>query len=536
MGMGTNGAGGGPPKGSAWDSPHAETVVTGDPALAPYAPTSIGKDPAAFPSPSDPLKDGDTRERTKLVLRQIPVIDSFDEWTIGQIRSALRDHKTGRFDQSAMLWDEILGDDRVQATLGSRTSGLFGQPTRFKAANKSDAAKECLAAWKLAWPKLATSAAMVQMHETGIGMGFAPAQLLWDTSGPIWNPRLEPWHAKFSYWNWALNRFMAISQDGVIPITPGDAKWVLHAPWGAGPNARPWIRGGVRSTAEPWRFRHWAIRDLARTSEVEGMAIRKAKVPASADQVARDAFAAQLANLGQETTIMVQTGADGMGQDFDLELLEAQSSSWETMIALRDHCDMAIVLALLFQNLTTEVTGGSFAATRAHMDIRSSGIMADNAAWRLTIYEQIARPFAWLNFGDADLAPWTDWQVKPLADWDAMAGMLSKFGTAVEVLRRGGVQFKAPEDVVKLAKSMGIDLPPVMFAAPVGSGAGASAPAPSEGSAATTAPSTKGAKTSARSNVRQLATARRALQECAATRGPVARIARAALRSMGQAA
>lgn len=448
-----------------------ETVVSGDPALAPYGTKEIRLDPAAHPAPSDPLK-GDVRTRTRLVYRQVPLVTIAHGWGIGQVREALRSHTMGIFELSAQLNDTILGDDRVQATLGSRMSGLFGQQVRFKAAGRSPEAKECLKAWRRAWPKLATTAALNTMHGTDIMMGQAPAQLLWDASKPIWEPHLEPWHSRFMYWNWAINRFVAITQDGPIPITPGDGKWVMHAPWGDGPNARPWMRGAIRSTAEPYVFRHWAIRDLARFSEVHGMPIRKAKVPASADQAARDEYAAQLENLGQETTIMVQTGADGMGQDFDLELVEATDTSWQSMIALRDHCDMAIVLAILFQNLTTEVQGGSFAATRAHMDIRSSGIQADNEAWKLTIYNQIARPFAWLNFGDADLAPWTDWKVKPLADWDAMAAMLGKFGSAVEVMRRGGLQFATPEDAVKLARAVGLDLPLMKLVEPVKGGLG----------------------------------------------------------------
>ena len=40
--------------------------------------------------------------------------------------------------------DSILGDPRVQATLNSRMSGLFGRPVRHRAANTSRAAKEVL--------------------------------------------------------------------------------------------------------------------------------------------------------------------------------------------------------------------------------------------------------------------------------------------------------------------------------------------------------------------------------------------------------
>lgn len=467
---GSNGVGGGPPKGSGADSPWAgQPISFGDPTLDRYlGERRIQTDDPGHQAPRDPLQ-GDVKNRTRLVYRQIPLVTVQHGWEIDQVRHALRSHMEGVFDSSGQLVDSILGDDRVQATLGSRISGLFGHKVRHKAANDSDAAKEVLQAWAEHWPKFATAASMVQMHTYSILMGFSPGQLLWDTANPVWVPYLEPWHPRYSYFNWFLNRYMALTQDGELPIVAGDGKWVMHAPWG---EYRGWVRGGVRAVAEPWLFRHWARRDLARYCEVHGMPIRKAIVPAASDEVQRDRFASQLSNLGQETTIMVQRGVAEGGQDFDLDLVEAKDTSWEAFVAQRDDCDMAIVLALLFQNLTTEVKGGSFAATTAHMDIRASGIQADNEAWKLTIYEQVARPFAWLNFGDADLAPWTDWEVQPLSDWDAMATLVSKFGTAVEVLRRGGIQFENPDDVVRFAKSLGIQLPPVVFKDPVAGGLG----------------------------------------------------------------
>lgn len=457
--------GGGPPKGSPWDSPYAgpETVLGGNGTITP--------DPVAHPPPRDPLI-GKGKGDTRLVYRQVPLVTVQHGWEIGQVREALRAHMMGQFELSAQLTDSILGSARVKATLGSRISGLFGEKVRFKPPNRSKDALDCLRAWKKAWPKLATAASMKGMHAYEILMGFEPAQLLWDTSQPVWQPSLEPWHPRYTYWDWGRNRLVAISQDGALPIYPGDGKWVLHAPWGMRTNERGWIHGATRSIAEAWLFRYWSRRDLARYSEVHGMPIRKAKVPAAAGEPERDAFAAQLSQLGQETTIMVQTGADGAGQDYDLELVEATDQSWESFIALRDDCDMEIVLAILFQNLTTEVTGGSFAATKSHMSIRAAGIRDDNEAWKLTIYEQIARPFAWLNFGDADLAPWTDWNVKPMADWEALCGMLSKFGSAIEVLRRGGIEFENPEDIRRLARRVGLSLPRLRIVEPVGGGGG----------------------------------------------------------------
>jgi len=89
---------------------------------------------------------------------------------------------------------------------------------------------------------------------------------------------------------------------------------------------------------------------------------------------------------------------------------------------------MSIVLAILFQNLTTEVTGGSQAAMSGHMDIRQGGLSFDNQSWRTTIHNQIAKPYACLNFGDPDLAPWTDWDVRAKDDYAHNAAQFSAVG------------------------------------------------------------------------------------------------------------
>lgn len=475
--------GSGPPKGSSADSPYAGQPIpleqqrrviddrTG------YGGPPYKGDPA-FQLPVDPLKQGGVRSRTQLVYRDIPIVTIQNSWVPQQVINSLQAHMTGIFETSAQMVDSMLGDDRVQATLGSRLSGLFGSEVRHRAAtNKrvagSRAARECLDAWSEWWPSFWEGFALPLSHVYGIFMGFSPSQLLWDTSGDIWGPKLRPWHPRFVYYNWDVRRYVAISMDGGIPVYPGDGKWVLHAPFGAD---RGWVRGAVRSVAEPWLIRHYAIRDWAGFSEIHGFPIRKAIVPASSQVEERQLFQTQVSALGSNTSILLPQGMDAKngGNAYDLQLLEATDTAWESFPGLRDHCDMAIVLAIMFQNLTTEVSGGAFAATQSHMDIRQGGIRGDNEGWRSTLYSQVIRPFALINFGDADLACVTDWDVRARTDYESNAKQFQQFGTAIEVLRRGGVKFKDSKMVRKFAReAFGLEkLPDFDIVDPVASGAG----------------------------------------------------------------
>lgn len=431
--------------------------------------SKIDTNDPAFQSPAS-LLDGKTAQRAGLVYRDLPLVTIQNTWSVDQARGALNSHMQGQFETSAQLWESILGDDRVVATLGSRNAGLFGREAQFKAADDSDAAKECLEAWKKWWPRLAGDSAFCEINTYSIGLGFCPSQIVWDTTGPVWGPYLRPWAPRFTYYNWPIRRLIALSQDGPIPVEPGDGKWFLHAPFG---QYRGWIRGAIRALTEPWMLRHFAFRDMARFSEIHGLPTRVGIVPAVADAPERAAFEQSIANLGSNTSMILPQGVDGpTGAGYDYKLVEATDKAWDVFGAMIEKCDVSIVLAILFQNLTTEVTGGSYAAANAHMDIRQSGLQFDNDAWKNSLYTQLARPFAWLNFGDADLAPTTCWDVAPRDDLKSNADQFAKFGTAIEVLRRGGVEFDDVDALRRFAaEKFGLDdLPKFKITDPVASG------------------------------------------------------------------
>lgn len=462
----------GPPKGSWMDTPGPAYSVED---LAKNAASQLGTvaiqtDDPGFMPPHDPLNVGDTKARAKLVYRDIPLVQVQNTWSVAQARQALYSHMIGLFDQSGQLVDSILGDDRVMATTGSRVTGLFGREVRFKPANDSKAAKEAMDVWQDHWPRMSGTYALHEAHVYAIHMGWSASQLNWDISGKYDLPYLRFWHPRYSYYHWQLRRYIALSQDGQIAIVPGNGKWLLHVPRG---EYRGWIHGAIRAVTEPWLLRHFAFRDMARFSEVHGLPTRVGMVPAASDPTERSNFEQSIASLGSEPSMILPTGVDGVN-GYDYKLIEARDTAWESFPGLIDRCDMAIVLAIMFQNLTTEVQGGAFAATKAHMDIRQGGIQFDNAAWKNTIYNQIARPFAYMNFGDPDLAPWTEWDVTPLDQVDAKAKRLQMFLTGIEVGRRGGWEFKDEEAArAWAAKQFGLDeLPEFKITDPVSSGMG----------------------------------------------------------------
>ena len=423
----------------------------------------------------------DPKGKTRLVYRDIPIItgnQTGTQWTPAQVRAALSAHMFGIFEMSGQLVDQIIADDRVTATLNSRLTGLFGRDVRFEAADDSRAAREVLDAWQdKAWPHLAADGSLYQIGAYQNLFGFWPAQEIWTEEDKLLLPRLDPWHARYTYYNWDVRKYIALTQDGQTTIFPGDGKWFLHAPRGA---YRAWLWGTIRPIGIPWLGRQWALRDMQNFSEIYGAPTRIGWTPAAADPVERDNFQSQLSQLGANTTLLLPRGVDkDMGYGY--ELVSVGSADWQIFAGVADRCDMHITLAILMQNLTTEVKGGSFAATESHMDIRQSGIEADNQAWKASIRKQVAMPFAYYNFGDAKLAPKTYWDVTSRDEQSQRAQKLYSFGQSVQILRQGGVQFSSAEEMKDFAlNQLGVELPELVLTEPDNGAGGGAADAETE--------------------------------------------------------
>jgi len=409
-------------------------------------------DPAYQP-PRDPLRDPDAKARATVIHREIPLTTIQTGWQVGDVRQALEALTIGNFDLPAQLVDAVIGDDRVHSCLGQRTGGLLSRPVKFSLPRRyrdDPQAKKCLRAFRQAWESSIAESTLAELQRGGVLLGFSISQLIWDTSGQYWIPYLLPFHSRYTYYNFMVRAYVALTMDGQVPVTPGDGHWILHAPHG---EYRAWMQGAIRAIAQPWLGKQYAQRDYLRYSERHGFPTVKALIPA-ADQTGHEGFKAQLTTLGQESAITLPQGVD-KGSSYDLDYLEASDQAWQGFPTLIELCEKQITLALLHQNLTTEIKEGSFAAARVHADVRQSALEADARALSDTIYKQIARPFAAFNFDNADLAPRIDWDVRPFEDSAAAAKTFLDFANSTQQLLKAGWKLN---DIAAMANAFGLPL------------------------------------------------------------------------------
>jgi Protein of unknown function (DUF935) len=422
---------------------------------------ALGRDMwgGAFDAPRDPLEGVNGRTAT-VIFRDIPLQSVALNWSIDAIRKTLVDHRIGLWALPSQLSDSIFGDDRVQATLGSRTGGLFSQPlVHHRRGEGRKYSHRAWRAWKEIWPKICPQSVMSEIMRWAIVLGFAIAELRWDTSVTPWIPYLKPWNPFFAMYRWDLRQYQLSTLDGPVAAVPGQGKWILFTPHGS---YRGWIQGAIRAIAERWFLKQLSWRDWARFNERHGLPIIAAEVPAAGDITQKRNFIQGMQRLGQESVVGLPQNVDKTG--YKVSLLEARDRAWESFPNLIDRCDRSMVLPILWQNLTTEVKEGSYAAARVHGDVRQNAIEFDNETLSEAIYQQIARPWALFNFGDPDVAPYSCWDVEPVEDFLMKTEALQKFAQSLQQLRMAGL---APKHVRRLAARFGIELGAMVKVDPV---------------------------------------------------------------------
>lgn len=333
-------------------------------------------------------------------------ISIWADWNVQAIRNAVMAHAAGTFGPAGLLTEAMLADDRVQAATNGRIKAVTRCGPLF---SPKEGAKEEEVAEELEelWPELLPDESLEQMLVWTIHLGFALAELVWEPREDLmrWVPRIKPWHPLSIWYNVADRSYYAVTTEGSIKVEPGDPKWLLFTPWGS---YRGWLRGAVRSVSIPWIVRQFGLRDMARYSEKHGLPMVVGKVPAQAPAEDKARFFSSLRNLGSDTSIQLPVQGGDTGRDWDIMLLEARDKSWEAFPALRAECDSAITLAIRGTNLTTEVTGGSYAAAKSHREEDDDFAAADRKKLAQVLRKQLLRPYCLFNHGDADLAPKLD--------------------------------------------------------------------------------------------------------------------------------
>lgn len=294
------------------------------------------------------------------------------------------------------VYEELLSDARVGGCAGSRKAGvksLEWDIDRGKA--KSRQAKLIKDVFNNLDIYQIISSAL-----DAVLFGYAVLEVVWEKAGSYILPKKVEGKPQEWFMFDSTNRLLLRTKDRFFEgeIVP-DYKFILiqHNATYKNPYGFP----ELSRCFWPVTFKRGGLKFWVMFTEKYGMPFMVGKHPRGTSKEETD----KLADILEQ---MIQDAVAVIPDDASIEIMEAGGKSASAGIyrELLDYCDNEITIALLGQNLTTQVSGGSYAAAQTHMQIRKDLIDSD----RIMIEKAINQLIRWIyeiNFSDGEMPQFT---------------------------------------------------------------------------------------------------------------------------------
>lgn len=254
---------------------------------------------------------------------------------------------------------------------------------------------------------------------------------------------------EYLIFRWTENRWYFRAAVGLIPITPGDGRWILHTPGG---REAPWQGGDWRCLG-----RAAITKDHARSHRDNWEAklanpARVAVAPQGAAEAQKQRWFRRVMAWGVNTVF-------GLIPGYDVKLLESNgrgADSWKNTIAEQNE---EMIMAIAGQTVTTD-GGTGFANAGIHESIRADIIKATADALAHTLNTQGIPAWVINVFGEARLheCPTVEWDVTPPHDQAQAATALVQTASAITQLTEALAQHDLALDAEGLCTRFGVPL------------------------------------------------------------------------------
>ncbi len=412
---------------------------------------------------------------------ELPIYGMPPPTLVSAVNAAILQLEQGAFYASAYLWDGMMRDDRLAATIGVRIDRLIGSPMSvdpsvteddFAPAKKSKDQKEAPgeesdepeeeatendaddadaaldvhtaaeAAKKLERQigKIVPSHQLYELMRYGLGLSVGLAQVKTTRSVKSTLPTFEVWNPRNLRFDWMLRQFRLVTENkGEITIEEDDPEWIIYQPFGP----HGWLHGAlIRACVTPWIMRYWTRVWWARYQEVHGQPMRLGIIPADRQPQAERLFLTQISNLAHEAVVRLPQGLEG--NKFDMKLLEATANNWEGFQQLLQHCDDSFAIIFLGQRQSTDGQGG-LGSTENAGESTMMRITRKDALVGDVLREQLIKPWAKDNFGEPEYAPVLRWETEPPEDEAKAADTDQKVGAALMAFKNAGAPINVRE-------------------------------------------------------------------------------------------
>jgi hypothetical protein len=353
-----------------------------------------------------------------------PVPSTQLRWYLEDLEFAQAEADAGNLARASQLYRAMRRDGVLMGILSTMTSGLVRLPKRFYGPSAIVDQLRSLNGSRSVFDEMCPPSELAAMAADLDTMGVCVGELV-PVRGRRY-PVLVRLDTEWLQWVWAESRWYYLSRAGRIPITPGDGRWVLGTKGG---RISPWQWGNWAALGRAFIMKEHAI--SLRGAFISGIA-NPAKVmqsPSGATEAQRKQIFRHVVNWGPNMALELPTG-------FEMKILEVMGRAWQTFQQEIDTCDMAYMIAIAGQILTT--TGGAgFANGDVGRMIQADKLKALGEQLAYTVNTQILPAYIYDHFGDAavDAGTGVEWDTAQPKDLETGARTLATLAGATESLK-----------------------------------------------------------------------------------------------------
>lgn len=224
-----------------------------------------------------------------------------------------------------------------------------------------------------------------------IGKGISFQEIEWEyRDGHVVVGNIEYVHQKKFYYDILTDALMLRTEafPGGIPLP--ENKFIVHRYKAR--SGHPSRYGVLRVVAWMYLFKNYDLKDWVSFCEVYGMPLRLGTYDATASEKDKAALMDAIVRMGTDAAGIVPSGTD-------IRFIESnKQSSVDIYERLARFCDEQMSKAIVGQTLTSD-SGGSYAQSKTHNDVRKDLTEADCKAVMETVRRDLIRPLVEFNFG-----------------------------------------------------------------------------------------------------------------------------------------
>jgi hypothetical protein len=263
-------------------------------------------------------------------------------------------------------YEQLLADSRVKAAYNSRRAGTLGLEWSLDQNGCQARAFRVIKSLFDSYPMTEIMAELLN----GVFYGYQPVEVLWKKMGGLVLP--EQIMSKPARWfrYSDLNELRYLTKRNMITGEPVPERKFLMARYHPS-YSNPYGESLASACYWPVKFRHTGFRYMTQFVEKYGMPWVMAQYPLGARKE-------RVLEMIQNLDSAMQDAVIATPEEYKVTALELnKTASSDIYRDFIDLCNTEITMAILGQNLTTEVKGGSYAAAKVHGEVRADLIFED---------------------------------------------------------------------------------------------------------------------------------------------------------------